>query len=59
MREAGWPVPRTLASSIAAAGAALALWNFAPEAWPRTHTTLLGLASLPLPPWLSTSKCPA
>lgn len=44
MREAGWPVPRTLASSIAAAGAALAVWAFAPETLPRTHTTLLGLA---------------
>lgn len=44
MREAGWPIPRTLASSIAAAGAALAIWGFAPDILPRTHTTLLGLA---------------
>lgn len=43
-REAGWPVPRTLAASIVAAGAALAVWSFAPEDLPRSHTTILGLA---------------
>lgn len=44
MREAGWPVPRTLASSIFAAGVALTIWNFAPDAFPRSHTSILGLA---------------
>jgi len=42
-REARWPVPRTLASSIVAAGAALAVWSFAPPEFPRSHTTILGL----------------
>jgi len=42
-REARWPVPRTLASSIVAAGTALAVWSFAPPEFPRSHTTLLGL----------------
>ncbi len=43
-RLTGWPVPRTLASSILAAGAALAVWSFAPDSFPRSHTTILGLA---------------
>lgn len=43
-REAGWPVPRTLASSIVAAGAALVFWSIAPADFPRSHTTILGLA---------------
>lgn len=44
MRQAGWPIPRTLASSILAAAAALAVWSFAPDAFPRSHTSILGLA---------------
>ena len=44
MREAGWPIPRTLASSIVTAGAALAIWSFAPDTFPRSHTSILGLA---------------
>lgn len=43
-RETRWPVPCTLATSIVAAGAALAIWVFAPAEFPRSHTTLLGLA---------------
>ncbi|WNJ98416.1 class I SAM-dependent methyltransferase [Thalassospiraceae bacterium LMO-JJ14] len=43
-REARWPVPCTLTASIVAAGAALAIWGFAPAEFPRSHTTLLGLA---------------
>ncbi len=43
-RQTHWPVPRTLAASIVAAGTALAVWSFAPPDFPRSHTTILGLA---------------
>lgn len=45
-RETHWPVPRTLASAIFAAAAALLIWIYAPETFPRNHTTLLGLSFL-------------
>ncbi|MEX0692827.1 MAG: hypothetical protein WD075_00145, partial [Rhodospirillales bacterium] len=36
-------MPRTLATSILAASVALLIWGYAPQVFPRTHLTILGL----------------